>query len=115
MRKQIAAAAFGITLLIVGVSRADLVPPDVWACNGLQLGAACSCGICRSSTCEGLDYSHGIPPTPYTYACLRCVPAPPAPVPAETIAGLLVSAGVIGALGILRVRAQQRTHFAAKD
>jgi hypothetical protein len=84
MRNVIGPVVSLATMLFIGPSaRADVIPPDVYACNGKQLGDACSdtsvSGICQTSSCTKLDYSQwnrdassGPPST--TYACVKCAP-----------------------------------------
>jgi hypothetical protein len=66
-----------------GLSRADAVTPDVYACGSLSLGSSCKTGngvtgTCQDSTCYQKDLSHwdrdagGYPPT-IPVACLKCV------------------------------------------
>jgi MYXO-CTERM domain-containing protein len=52
---------------------ADVISPEVAACNGLDAGAPCANGTCRASTCSKLDYSSGVPPKSVSYACVECV------------------------------------------
>ncbi len=84
-RKQ--AVGVGAVLLaalaVGGAARADVVPPDVEACNGRAAGAACmvmggASGACRNDTCSRIDYAgwnrdaSATPPT-MQYPCVRCV------------------------------------------
>jgi hypothetical protein len=62
-------------------ARADLIPPEVGACQAKQAGDTCTytnSGTCQNQTCSKLDYanwdrdaSSGPPST--TYACLKCM------------------------------------------
>ncbi len=73
--------------------RADVVPPDAYACNrnaapgvfdASKIGTACelgdgSKGACQKDTCQGIDYAswdRDASPTPpsKTFDCLKCVP-----------------------------------------
>lgn len=70
-------------LLATTPALADVVPPDVDACNGRAVGAACGgtmgvpAGTCRNATCTRLDYAGwnrdamAMPPT-MQYPCVRC-------------------------------------------
>lgn len=84
-------------LAVGGAARADVVPPDVEACNGRAAGAACmvmggASGACRNDTCSRIDYpswnrdASATPPT-MQYPCVRCV------------AGATVDAGTSGGGG----------------
>lgn len=91
------AVAMGMLLAAMAVgsgARADVVPPDVEACNGRAAGAACTvmggaAGACRNDTCSRIDYAgwnrdaSATPPT-MQYPCVRCV------------AGATVDAGTSG-------------------
>jgi hypothetical protein len=76
------ALAFGLVLAAVPAARADVVPPDVAACDGKTAGAPCtpiagSPGTCKASKCSRLDYSkwdRDASPSPpsVTYDCLTC-------------------------------------------
>jgi hypothetical protein len=68
---------------LTGLSRADVVPPNVGACRALSFESACktdqgAAGTCQNSTCYEKDMAHwdrdasAYPPsTPV--ACLECV------------------------------------------
>ncbi len=67
----------------IGVSRADAISPDVYACNALSLGDSCRtadgvAGSCQKSTCYAKDMEHwdrdasGYPPSK-PYDCLECI------------------------------------------
>jgi len=72
--------------LFTATAAADVVPPDVGACQGRAAGAACGgepgvpAGVCRNDTCTRLDYlnwnrdASSSPPT-MQYACVRCAAA----------------------------------------
>ncbi len=79
----VALGAAALCLLMNRGTAADVIPPEVMACNKLDAGATCTTGIgsCQPGTCSKLDYSnwdagsgHG-PPT-VSYACLKCVQGP---------------------------------------
>ncbi len=65
-------------------SRADVAPPEVYACYNVSLGDSCKIengakGVCQDSTCYGNDFANwdrdASPNPPRTpYACLECVP-----------------------------------------
>jgi hypothetical protein len=71
-------------LLFATPAAADVVPPEVSACQGRVAGAACGgelgvpAGVCRDDTCTRLDYlnwnrdASASPPT-MQYPCVRCV------------------------------------------
>ncbi len=90
-----------ILCVLGGHARADVIPPDVAACQGKQAGDSCDAGRCRESTCTRIDYSQrdcgvpdagtpegGLPPADASvggldastwcppgstsYACLKC-------------------------------------------
>jgi hypothetical protein len=59
-------------------AHADVIPPDVSACQGKQAGDACtveggSAGNCAAKKCTRLDYSDGTPPSSVEYDCVSCV------------------------------------------
>lgn len=79
----VALGAVALCLLMNRAAAADVIPPEVLACNQLDAGATCTTGIghCQPGTCSKLDYSnwdagsgHG-PPT-VSYACLKCIQGP---------------------------------------
>lgn len=55
---------------------ADPVPPDVWACQGKVVGAACvvdgGAGVCQAATCTKLVMVDGSS-TPMQVSCSSCV------------------------------------------
>jgi hypothetical protein len=66
-------------LSIAAPARADLIPPDVYQCQGKVAGARCDTGACRPSRCTKLDYAHwdrdaSSSPPVVEYDCLRCMP-----------------------------------------
>lgn len=72
--KRLAGWFGAISVLVATTSvSADVISPEVAACNGLDAGAPCTNGTCRASTCSRLDYSNGVPPKSVTYACVECV------------------------------------------
>ena len=71
-------------VLATAPALADVVPPDVDACNGRAVGAACGggmtgvpAGTCRNATYTRIDYAGwnrdamATPPT-MQYPCVRC-------------------------------------------
>lgn len=91
--------------LVAGVAQADVAPPDVQACWGLSVGAPCSDGVCKNSTCERYDYVSG---TMVSYPCVRCMTGPVSlAVPAITLTGLFACAGVVSLIGMRRSRTRQ--------
>jgi MYXO-CTERM domain-containing protein len=70
----------GFVLSMNRAAAADVIPPEVWACNTLDAGAPCSGGNCQPATCTKLDYTNwdagsGQSPPSVSYACLKCVDA----------------------------------------
>jgi hypothetical protein len=125
MMKQL--AVLGATAFVFSMSRvasADVIPPEVSACNALDAGAPCSGGNCQPATCSKLDYSHwdagsGQAPPTVSYACLKCVDAgaavdpgtggesPPGSCSCRVAGGLRSSslvAAMVGLLGLLLAR-----------
>lgn len=106
MFKSLVPLAFIALLAAAPPARADVPPPETWACQNQNEGAACDLderpgvdgggpkrGTCRKSTCSRLDYANwnrdasATPPT-MMYECLKCTAAPdggaadgPAPAP----------------------------------
>ncbi len=60
-----------------GNAHADVIPPDVTACEKKAVGDSCTTdgktGTCQQSKCTKLDYSDGTPPTSKEYDCTKCV------------------------------------------
>jgi hypothetical protein len=78
----VAASGFVPLTAFESIAHADVIPPDVDACNGKKAGDACnvsgSAGTCAASKCSRLDYANwdrDASPTPPTveYDCVRCV------------------------------------------
>ncbi len=87
MRRILGPALFTLALVTAAPARADVVPPEVTACSGKEIGAACSqpdsvAGACAKGTCSKLDYSRwdrdamSSPPT-MQYECVKCVAGTP--------------------------------------
>ena len=75
-------AAFTISAAVAVPAWADVAPPNTAQCASLAEGDACTTdaktdGACVKSTCTGLDYSNGTPPTTKTYDCLVCTEGAP--------------------------------------
>lgn len=71
------AVALAVILAVAGTARADVPMPDATACDTRKLGDACTTsagepGVCATSTCSRLDYSHGTPPGTTEYPCTLC-------------------------------------------
>ncbi len=84
-----ASLALALAVGFESTARADVVPPDVDACSGKAVGAACkiddSAGTCIKTKCSKLDYAgwdrdaSSSPPT-IEYDCVTCaVGTAPAP------------------------------------
>lgn len=91
MTKLVLAACAGALVVMPRTVRADVVPPDAYACDrnaapgffdASKTGTACevsgSKGACQKSTCQGIDYAswdRDASPTPpsKTFDCLKCV------------------------------------------
>ena len=66
--------------LFASNARADVLPPEVGACQGKPAGGTCSyvsSGVCQNQTCSQVDYSNWYPdassaPPTITYACVWC-------------------------------------------
>ena len=59
-------------------AHADVVPPEVGACQNKSAGDACTVeggtqGNCAAKKCTRLDYSDGTPPSSVEYDCVSCV------------------------------------------
>jgi len=72
-----------IVLLFGSQAHADVIPPEVGACQNKQLGDPCtngsSTGTCQNQTCSKLDYTSwdrdaSSSPPSVSYACLKCIP-----------------------------------------
>lgn len=81
MRRILAAAIVG-SLTFTSIAHADVIPPDVDACQGKTAGEACSvmesAGACKDDTCSRVNYGawdkDAMPSPPTTsYACVRCI------------------------------------------
>lgn len=75
-------SVFVASLVTTSAAFADVTPPDVSACAGKSVGAACtngtSAGACASGKCTKIDYSkwdRDASPSPPTveYDCVKCV------------------------------------------
>jgi hypothetical protein len=81
MRLNIHVIASCFTLLLVGSAHADVIPPEVGACQNKQVGDACTnngTGVCQAQTCTRLDYANwnrdaSSGPPSMSYACNKCV------------------------------------------
>lgn len=74
MNRMVFIALLALAMLFGSVAAADVIPPEVAACDSLEIGDACDGGICRNDTCSRLDYSQGSPPRTVTYDCVTCAP-----------------------------------------
>ena len=87
MTQRCLTLAFLFSVCLVGTARADVPPPEVWACHAsaggdLPVGSPCTNngpGTCQNTTCTGIDKANwdrdsGASPPTYTYACVSCVP-----------------------------------------
>jgi MYXO-CTERM domain-containing protein len=64
-------------MLLGPAAMADVIPPEVAACEGLDAGNTCNGGVCQKSTCSRLDYSQGSPPVgTIAYDCVKCGSSP---------------------------------------
>jgi hypothetical protein len=67
-----------LLLTLAAQTRADVLPPDVEACQRAKAGDKCTGGTCQMTKCSKLDYtrdaSSGMPAT-VQYDCLKCVSA----------------------------------------
>jgi hypothetical protein len=75
------AVLLSLTFPLAATARADVLPPEVGACQSKQAGEPCTyngSGTCQNQTCSRLDYSRwdrdasSGPPTT-SYACLMCL------------------------------------------
>lgn len=112
MTRSLAPVFLALALAVGPVAaRADVIPPDVTACERLAVGAACggamgvARGTCQNATCARLDYASwnrdamAMPPT-VQYACVRCLAGTADGGPAPTLSGdggCQVPAGPVGA------------------
>lgn len=75
--KRIQAWVLVLGLSVCGIAWADVVPPEVAACQSKQEGDSCQTsdnqtGTCNKDKCSRLDYSDGTPPSTVDYDCLKC-------------------------------------------
>jgi hypothetical protein len=105
MRPHALVVSFAV-LLGAPAAFADVTPPDVSACQGKAVGAACTMsatatGVCAKGTCSRLDYGSwdrdamSSPPT-VSYECVRCVEGSPATTPANDSGGCSMAARSAG-------------------
>ena len=70
---------------------ADVIAPDVAACQSGSAGSVCTVdgakGSCQVSRCSRLDYSQGVPPRVAESDCLKCIPGTGEKAPAPEKAG----------------------------
>lgn len=83
MRRFVLLSVLASSLVVAPTVLADVTPPDVSACQGKSLGAACgdgsSAGACAAGKCYKLDYSKwdrdaSSSPPSVEYDCVKCVP-----------------------------------------
>jgi hypothetical protein len=86
MRRLVLASFIAASLVTTSAAFADVISPDVSACQGKDVGSACTTrgapgstdGACAKSTCSRIDYgswnrdASSAPPT-MEYECVRCV------------------------------------------
>lgn len=96
MRRLVLVSVLASSLVVAPTVLADVTPPDVTACQGKSIGAACtegsSSGACTAGKCSKLDYSgwdrdaSSSPPT-IQYDCVKCVAGATPDAGAQTSSG----------------------------
>lgn len=104
MSAAIFAAAVLSTATICGTALADVAPAEQGPCDSKTAGDACTtatgnaAGVCTTTTCSKLDYSHGSPPVgTIDYSCVLCVASTSQPSAGEGgVGGGTVDTGATG-------------------